>query len=96
VGSPVGAPMEESHLFRMFYTYILKSLKDGLYYYGSTSNLKSRLKEHNYGHVKSTKGHRPYKIHYYEIFETKTEALKRELFFKSIDGYNWLKDKEII
>jgi putative endonuclease len=80
----------------MYYTYILKSLKDGKYYYGSTSNLNSRLKEHNYGHVKSTKGHRPYKIHYFEKFHTKDEALKRELYFKSINGYNWLKENHII
>lgn len=27
----------------MFYSYILKSEKDGKYYYGSTENLKMRL-----------------------------------------------------
>lgn len=80
----------------MYYAYILKSLKDNKYYYGSTGNLNSRLKEHNYGHLRSTKGHRPYKIHYYELFKNKSAALKRELFFKSINGYNWLRENNII
>jgi putative endonuclease len=81
----------------MYYTYILRSLKDRLYYYGSTGNLScSRLKEHNYGHVRSTKSHRPYVIHYYENFDTKSAALKREKFFKSINGYIWLKENGII
>jgi putative endonuclease len=45
--------------------------------------------------VRSTKANRPWDIHYVETFETKTEALKRENFFKSIDGYNWLKVNKI-
>ena len=80
----------------MFYTYILRSLKNGRHYYGSAKELNSRLKEHNYGHVKSTKANRPYIILYFEKFKTKAEALKRELFFKSIDGYNWLKQNKIL
>jgi putative endonuclease len=75
--------------------YILKSLKDGKYYYGSTSNMDSRLKRHNAGLVTSTKFRRPWVIHYTEKFETKSEAMQRELFFKSIDGYNWLKQNGI-
>ena len=80
----------------MFYTYILKSLKDQTYYYGSTQNLKERLRIHNSGKVRYTKGHLPYALHYYEPFETRKEASAREHFFKSIDGYKWLKMKKII
>ena len=80
----------------MFYAYILKSLKDQKYYYGHASNLDLRLKQHNYGKVKATKGRRPLIIHYFEAFSTKTEAIKRELFFKSIDGYIFLKQNKII
>lgn len=80
----------------MFYTYILKSEKDCTYYYGHTTNLKSRLKAHNSGKSKYTKSKRPWSIHYYEIFDSKSEAYRRELFFKSIDGYNWLKSNAII
>jgi putative endonuclease len=80
----------------MFYTYILRSLRDNTYYYGVTQNLEERLKEHNHGRIKFTKGHRPYIIHYFESFNERQEALKRERFFKSIDGYNWLLENKII
>jgi len=79
----------------MFYAYILKSNKDNTYYYGSSENLAKRLIEHNLGKVKYTKGHRPYIIHYSEEFSSRAEAHKRELFFKSIEGYRWLKSNNI-
>ncbi len=80
----------------MFYAYILRSLKDGGYYKGSTSNLENRVKAHNAGKVRSTKSRRPLEMHYFEKFSSLQEARIREKFFKSIDGYNWLKDKQII
>ena len=76
--------------------YILRSLKVSKYYYGSSSNFNVRLKSHNYGRVKSTKSRRPLVLHYKEEYKTKSEAVKRERFFKSIDGYLWLKEKKII
>ena len=80
----------------MYVVYILKSQKDNSYYYVSTNNLKRRLKEHNSGSSKYTKGHRPYLVHYKEVFENKSKVVKKELFFKTIDGYNWLKKNKII
>jgi putative endonuclease len=74
----------------------VKSSKDGKYYYGHASDLEKRLKEHNRGKVRSTKGRIPFELHYYEKFGTKTEAAKREYYYKSIDGYNWLKSMGII
>ncbi|MGB5927048.1 MAG: GIY-YIG nuclease family protein [Cyclobacteriaceae bacterium] len=56
----------------MFYAYILKSQTTGKYYYGSTKNLDERLKYHNRGKVRSTKGGRPWAIHYSEEFETRS------------------------
>ena len=80
----------------MFYTYILLSLKDATYYYGSTENIDKRLKAHNLGKVRYTKGQLPYHLHYFESYTTRGEANRREKFFKSIDGYNWLKSIGII
>ena len=80
----------------MGYAYILKSLKTNRHYYGSTEDLTKRLSNHNGGKVRSTKAFRPWVIHYYETFQTKGEAARRELFFKSIDGYNFLKSENII
>jgi putative endonuclease len=79
----------------MYFTYIIKSRKDNTYYYGSTNNLEKRLYIHNLGKVKYTKGHRPWLLHYSERFEKRSDAVQRELFFKSIDGYNWLKQNKI-
>ncbi len=80
----------------MYYAYILKSLKDNSFYYGSTQDIEGRLKIHNSGKENYTRGHKPYKIHYYEEFDTRKEAAARERFFKLIEGYRWLKDKKII
>jgi putative endonuclease len=80
----------------MSIVYILKSIKDSKYYYGSTENINKRIKDHNAGKVRSTKGRRPLVLHYYEEFASMQEARKRENYFKSIDGYNWLKKKGII
>ncbi len=80
----------------MYFTYILKSEKDGRYYYGSTSELDKRIRSHNSGKVKSTKNRRPLKLHYTEEFEGKTEAIERERYFKTRTGFNWLKENRII
>src|SRR5690606_19184802 len=84
------------HTSNMYITYILKSLKDGTYYYGSTSDISKRLKYHNAGKSRYTKKKKPWVLHYTEEYETKTEAIQRELFFKTINGYIWLKEKQII
>ena len=81
---------------RMFYVYILQSELEKAHYYGHSQDTDSRLKKHNSGKVRSTKGRRSWKIIYIEAFETKSEAYKRELFFKSIEGYKYLKEKGII
>jgi putative endonuclease len=80
----------------MFYTYILLNGKKNKYYYGSTGNLNDRLKEHNNGKVKFTKAFRPWNIIYFEEYLTRSEAYRRELYFKSIEGRNWLKSNKII
>jgi putative endonuclease len=79
-----------------YFVYILRSESHGTYYYGSTENIEKRLKEHNGGRVKYTKGRRPWIVHYKEEFQTRSEAQKREYFFKSIDGYRFLKEAKII
>jgi putative endonuclease len=78
-----------------YYSYILKSISHHRYYFGSTADLQKRLKEHNKGKVRSTKAYAPWVVHYVEEHDHKSEAIKRELFFKSIEGYNWLKENNI-
>ena len=79
-----------------YVAYIIRSERSGTYYYGHAENMAARLERHNSGKVRSTKSKRPWKMHYYETFETKSEAYRRELFFKSIEGYRYLKNKKIV
>ncbi len=62
----------------IFSIYILKSLKDGSYYVGSTNNLEDRFKRHNEGRVASTKPRRPWKLVYSEEHPDRPSAVKRE------------------
>ena len=74
----------------MFYTYVLKSIKDGNFYIGWTNNLKDRLEEHNEGLVQSTKNRRPLKLAYYEACLVKEDAIKREKSLKTGFGRAYL------
>jgi putative endonuclease len=82
--------------FMPFYTYILKSLKDDGYYYGHTSDIDNRLIKHNGKKVRSTKSRAPFVLHYFETFQTKSEAYIQEMYFKSVEGKKYLKEKGII
>ena len=79
-----------------YFVYILKSLKTNTYYYGSAADINMRLKVHNEGKVRYTKARRPWVLHYSEEYATRSEAAKREYFFKTINGYNFLKQEKII
>ena len=79
-----------------YYVYILKSETHGTYYYGSAKDVQKRLKEHNAGRVRYTKGRMPWVLHYKEVFSNRSEARKREYYFKTVEGYRFLKSKGII
>ena len=79
-----------------FYTYILQSIASGHKYYGSCEDVEIRLARHNAEKVKSSKRYAPYNILYTEEYPTRSDAFKREKFFKTLQGYNYLKSKGII
>ncbi len=60
-------------------------------YVGHTEDLKKRLLEHNKGKTKSNKAYRPFTLVYFEKFTTREEASKREKYFKSGSGREYLK-----
>ncbi len=70
----------------MCYTYILRSLKSKIFYYGYTNNLKERVNQHNAGLSKSTKPHRPWKLVFYTAFETEQQAKNFEQYLKTGSG----------
>jgi len=66
----------------MHYIYLLKSNKANWIYIGSCLNLEKRLLQHNQGKVRSTKSRKPYQLIHHEIYNNKTDALKREIELK--------------
>jgi putative endonuclease len=77
----------------MYYVYALWSYKLKRRYIGFTENLESRVIKHNSGLSTYTSRGIPWKLIHKEIFETKTEALKREKFLKSGSGRKLLDQK---
>ena len=68
----------------MFYVYLLYSDTFDKTYVGYTSDLEARLKSHNeLGKKDWAIRYRPWTLIYSEEFETKTEAMAREKFFKT-------------
>ncbi len=66
----------------MFYVYFLKSCKNNDIYVGSCENVAIRIAKHNQGKVKSTKGYRPWRLLGCEEYQTRSEAVRRERFYK--------------
>ena len=68
----------------MNYTYIVRC-NDGTYYTGWTNDIEKRVKTHNEGKgAKYTKTRRPVTLVYYESFQTKEEAMRREWEIKQM------------
>ncbi|WP_337866426.1 GIY-YIG nuclease family protein [Ignavibacterium sp.] len=79
-----------------FFTYILYSPNFNKHYFGYTSDLQKRLFYHNSALSTYTKKYLPWELIYFEEFDSRTDAIKREKFFKSYQGYKWLKENNII
>jgi len=70
----------------MWFVYVISSLEHRFLYTGMSSNPESRLIQHNYGKVRSTKAFRPFKIVYVEHLSSREEARTRERYLKSAAG----------
>ena len=77
----------------LFYTYVLRSDKDGKLYIGWTDSLKQRIQRHNQGLVTATKDRRPLALVYVEACLNKEKAIAREKYFKTGYGRRFLKDR---
>lgn len=68
----------------MNYTYIVRC-KDETLYCGWTNNLEKRIASHNQGTgAKYTRNRRPVELVYYEAFDTKEAATRREYEIKQM------------
>jgi putative endonuclease len=75
----------------MLFIYVLRSLKNGRLYTGSTSDIQKRFAEHNAGVNKATRFTRPFELLHTESFATRAEAVQRERFLKTGLGRQELK-----
>jgi putative endonuclease len=75
----------------MYYVYVLLSQKDNNFYVGFSENIDQRLDEHNAGKNVSTKLRRPFGLIYHEAHTSKSDALRRERYFKTTKGKVTLK-----
>ena len=63
-----------------------------IYYTGYTNDLEKRLKAHNEGKgAKYTRSRLPVSLVYYEVHETKTDAMRREYDLKQLTRVEKLK-----
>ena len=80
----------------MFYVYVLRSRKNNYRYIGQINDIERRLKEHNEGLTKSIRFQRPFVLEYYERCQSRCAAIKKEKFFKSGKGREWLNNRKNI
>lgn len=68
-----------------YFVYVLRC-SDNTFYCGFTTDLKRRVKEHNSDDSKTkyTRGRRPVKLVYSKEFDNKSQALKYEIYLKSL------------
>jgi putative endonuclease len=74
----------------MYSVYILL-LSNKQLYTGFTNNLKRRLEEHKSGKSTFTKKYLPVKLVFYEVFNNKADAEKRENYLKTSKGKSTLR-----
>ena len=70
----------------MYTVYVIESTTRKYRYVGITKNLERRLSEHNVGSNKTTSPYKPFILKHTESFDSRMEARKREMFFKSGEG----------
>ncbi len=78
---------------KFWFTYVLRSRADNKLYFGFTENLKVRIRLHNTGNVPATKNRLPLELIYFEACLNKDQAIKREKYFKTGFGRNFLNNR---
>jgi len=76
---------------RFYYIYILKSKVKDFIYVGFTTDLKRRFKEHNNREELSTRSYAPFELAFYEAYQSKKDAKRRERYLKTTKGKQTLR-----
>lgn len=75
----------------MYYVYLIKSKIKDWQYIGYTADLRKRFSEHQKGLSPATKPYRPLELIFYEAYKTKSDAKRREKYFKTNKGKRTLR-----
>ncbi|MDO8471174.1 MAG: GIY-YIG nuclease family protein [bacterium] len=75
----------------MYFIYIIKSLNRNYFYVGISNNVGRRFIEHNSGKNRTTRAYKPFKLLRSEKFPDRMSARKREKWFKSGEGKEFIK-----
>ena len=91
-----GPPQSATHSYRVryqgvHYVYVLRSLKDGKFYTGYTTDLRDRVATYNSGKARSTRNRRPLQLIYYKAYLVAQDAKAREQFLKSGSGKRFIR-----
>jgi putative endonuclease len=73
------------------YVYILQSMRDFSFYVGQCEDLDCRMSKHFDGMSKYTASKRPWRLVYFEMLESRSEALKREKAIKKMKSKIYIK-----
>uniref|UniRef100_UPI003216CC0F GIY-YIG nuclease family protein n=1 Tax=uncultured Draconibacterium sp. TaxID=1573823 RepID=UPI003216CC0F len=74
-----------------YFVYLIESDKDGIWYIGLSVEPDERLKQHNKGKSKFTKGHIPWRLLYKEKVGSLQLARRKEKYYKTSAGKRRLK-----
>jgi putative endonuclease len=72
------------------FVYILRSLKDGSYYVGTTQDVDSRVEHHNQVGTQYTKQKSPWELVYTEEHPDRSSAMQREYAIKKGGGKQFI------
>ena len=78
-----------------YYLYILKSKNTNKLYIGQTKNLNDRLQRHKQNRSLATKFRGSWELIYKEKYSTRSEAIKREKYLKSLKNKKYIEEKII-
>ena len=78
-----------------WFAYVLLC-QNGALYRGYTNDIEKRFVKHREGKgAKYTRMNKPIKVVYFERFDNKLDAIKRERYLKSKEGKLWLKQNVV-
>ncbi len=71
---------------QFYHVYVLRSLRDGKFYIGQSTDVYRRLQQHLDGLNRSTWRRRPLELIFFESFLNKEDADRRERYLKTAKG----------